>query len=201
MAAPSMQTDALHPDLKDLSDQFMRLAEDARALAARLDDMRMNWTPDPRRWSIGQHLDHLNIVGRLYLPVLREAIRHGRARGLESAGPYRHGWLGGYFVRLAEPPPRRKFFAPPSMRPAARVVAAETLTGFLTLQDEVRACLREANGLDLGRVKVASPVTPLLRLSLGQAFRLVAAHERRHLWHSWQLRKLFEFPAPPADFE
>ena len=42
--------------------------------------------------------------------------------------------------------------------------------------------LREANGLDLGKVHVVSPASRFVRIGLGQAFRLVAAHARRHLW-------------------
>jgi hypothetical protein len=41
--------------------------------------------------------------------------------------------------------------------------------------------LRQANGLDLARAHVKSPVSNLIRLALGSGFALMVAHERRHL--------------------
>ena len=54
--------------------------------------------------------------------------------------------------------------------------------------------LRQANGLDLARARVSSPVSKWLRLSLGSGFALMAAHERRHLW---QAREISETPGFP----
>jgi hypothetical protein len=49
--------------------------------------------------------------------------------------------------------------------------------------------VRQANGLDLSRVRVVSPLTSLMRMSLGQCFGLLAAHERRHLWQAARVRE------------
>ena len=46
------------------------------------------------------------------------------------------------------------------------------------------ARLRLANGLDLGLVRTASPVTSLIKLTLEETFILQASHERRHLWQA-----------------
>lgn len=48
--------------------------------------------------------------------------------------------------------------------------------------------LRSADGLDLARIKVTSPVTRLLRLSLGQWLAGLAGHQRRHLWQARQVK-------------
>ncbi len=189
----------LEPELQDYAAQYMRLAEDARSLAQRLDNALINWTPEPGRWSIGQNFDHLIQVGKLYLPVLRRAIEKARAKGITAAGPFRYGWLGNYLAKLPEPPPRRKFRAPKAMRPGDRTEAAEVLVGFLTLQEELQQLIVSANGLDLARVRVHSPITRLVRMPLGAAIAMIAAHERRHLWHSWRVRNHRGFPHPAAD--
>jgi hypothetical protein len=54
--------------------------------------------------------------------------------------------------------------------------------------------LRQANGLDLGRARVSSPVAAWVRLSLGSAFALMVAHERRHLWQARGITRLEGFP-------
>ncbi len=186
----------LHADLKDLWGQIDRVADDARDLAGGLSDAQFNWSPDPgRRWSVGECIAHLNVAGGLYLPIVDKAIRSGREKGFKSAGPYNHSFIGNLFVKLAEPPPKVRFKAPSSMLPPSNERRAETLDAFLQLQDRWRECLRSANGLDLGRIRVSSPINSMLKFSLGQAFALTASHERRHLWQAHQVLNHAQFPA------
>ncbi len=49
--------------------------------------------------------------------------------------------------------------------------------------------MTRAEGIDLARVKVRSPVLWLLRLSLGQWFALIAGHQKRHLWQAGQVKR------------
>ena len=55
--------------------------------------------------------------------------------------------------------------------------------------------LRQANGLDLGRVRVRAPMNKWVRFSLGSGFAFMAAHERRHLWQARQIIAMKGFPA------
>ncbi len=50
--------------------------------------------------------------------------------------------------------------------------------------------LMRADGLDLARVRVISPVSRCFRLPLGAYFAFVMAHDRRHLWQARQVRTL-----------
>jgi hypothetical protein len=47
--------------------------------------------------------------------------------------------------------------------------------------------LAEANGLALSKLK-KSPFNANVRYSVYSAFRIIAAHERRHLWQAEQAR-------------
>jgi hypothetical protein len=57
----------------------------------------------------------------------------------------------------------------------------ETVEEFRGLQDQFASCVGQAEGLDLRRIRVASPAVPLLRISLGAWFEATIAHEERHL--------------------
>jgi hypothetical protein len=63
------------------------------------------------------------------------------------------------------------------------------LPTFLHVQSQLILQLALAGGLDLRRVKVATPISPLLKMSLGMMFAQVAAHERRHLQQAWRVRE------------
>jgi len=71
----------------------------------------------------------------------------------------------------------------------------EIITEFMASQNELQLLLREADGIDLGRAKIASPINKRLKFTLGQVFRLLAAHERRHLWQARKVKKAANFPS------
>jgi hypothetical protein len=62
------------------------------------------------------------------------------------------------------------------------------LPTFLHVQDRFLIQIERADGLDLRRVKVPTPITKLLKMSLGSTLAQVAAHERRHLEQARRVR-------------
>lgn len=176
--------------------QFEAIKEDARALLANLTDKQFNWRSAPGRWSIAECIDHLRASGAPMLPRIAKVMEQARTDGVFSRGPFRHSFLGNLFVRYLEPPPRFKSKAPKILVPTPDRPMAELVPEFMTLQDQLQRRIHEANGIDLARVKIVSPITKLVKLSLGQWFALLAAHERRHLWQARQVKNNPNFPRP-----
>jgi hypothetical protein len=61
-------------------------------------------------------------------------------------------------------------------------------------QEEYLRLARRAGRVDLARVKLESPASARVKLSLGETFALLAAHERRHLWQARQVKDHPSFP-------
>jgi hypothetical protein len=137
---------------------------------------------------------HLGIIGQRYLSALDETIDRADAENLASRGPYRYGFVERWIVHSTEPPPRIRLRTPASARPPDDQPLAAVSENFLRLQDELRKRIRAANGLDLARAKVRSPLVKSLKLGLGPCFGFLLAHERRHLWQGWQVRRHEAFP-------
>ena len=74
------------------------------------------------------------------------------------------------------------------------VDVADVLGRFEGLMDGWDRIVEDASGLDLARVKVRSPVVPLLRFRLGVIIALMAVHERRHLWQAERVLQAEGFP-------
>jgi hypothetical protein len=113
--------------------------------------------------------------------MLDEGIADAIRRGLYAAGPYAYNWIGRAMVWLVQPTTRIRTrtpqpFEPPIGRPRHDVMAA-----FRAYQVQYVDRLRQANGLDLARARVASPVARWIRMPLGSGFAMMLAHERRHL--------------------
>ena len=186
--------DALPAELEGYRAQFEAARRDASGLTAGLSDAQFNWRPAPGAWSIAECLAHLNVTGQFYLPRIDRRIREAREAGMLSEGPFRYGLLGRLMVRGAEPPAKLKFKAPKIFQPMSEHLVAVIVPAFMTLQDQLVERLRAARGVDLGRVKVTSPVSRLVKISLGQVFPFIAAHERRHLWQARRVREDANFP-------
>ncbi|MCI0339492.1 MAG: DinB family protein [Acidobacteria bacterium] len=187
----------LIPELQEYHRQVEAIKQDASDLMIGVTAAKFNWRPDPNRWSIAECLEHLNIIARLYFPIINQAITAARMRGWMSQGPFRYGLLGKIgkiYVRSTEPPPKMKFNSPKRFIPQHDRSILEVWPGFMVFQDRLHELISWANGVDLARVKIQIPATSLIKLSLGQCLGLVAAHERRHLWQARQVKNDPNFP-------
>jgi hypothetical protein len=186
---------SVNSEIERLLYQVSVIQMDARGLAGGLTHQQFNWRPEPGVWSVGQCFDHLNAYHRRWLPLLEEAIERGRAQGLLHPGPYSYGFLSRWFLANMEPPAKRKFKAPRSLEPPPECQPEVVMPEFLALHERFEKLLRAADGLDLARIRVRSPVTRWIRHSLGGSFWLLAAHDRRHIYQAREVCKAPGFPA------
>ncbi len=178
---------------------YIRQFEEAKTVAGTLvDDLsetQLAWRPKPDGWSIAECLSHLNVSIDRYLPVLDGAIERGREGGMTGRGPFRHGFIVNQIIRSMEPPPSWRASAPTLLRPRPNPPAEQMLPRFVQGQDALIQRVRAANGLHLARIRITSPASRFFRMSLGQCFGLLAAHQRRHLWQARGIRDTDGFPS------
>ena len=186
------------PELEEFRAQFEALSAEADAMVAALSDAQFTWSPSSDVWSVAQGIEHLNVTARAYLPSLDEGIASAIRAGVYGSGPFTYNVLGRLMVRSMEPPPLFRFKAPaifaPPAAPQAQRARSEIMAGFRGYQVQYIDRLRQANGVDLAKAKVASPANRLLHISLGSGFALQIAHERRHLWQARQILSRADFP-------
>lgn len=191
---PTAEEPVLQPPLDEYRKQLRVLQDDARGLVQGLSEAQINWSPAPGRWSIAECLDHTDLTTQSYLRVMEPAILDGRAKG-KLGGGARYGPFERWFIRSLEPPATRRFKAPKKILPSSSSFAKdEVLARFLADHDSLIDLLVQADGLDLGRVRITSPLLSLLKLRLGAAFALLVAHGRRHIWQAHEVMKSPGFP-------
>jgi hypothetical protein len=173
----------MHEQLDDYRSRFRSLKREATRLVDGADDETLRTRPAPDTWSVAQVFDHVNTAGWLLLSSLEEAIQHGREHGPTGTPPFRYGVVSRWFVRSMKPSSGWTFSAPSVFEPetSETLYPRETVEEFRALQDQFATCVGDAEGLDLRRIRVASPAVPLLRISLGAWFEATLAHEERHL--------------------
>lgn len=176
---PAEGLDAIVTELQEAAEQARHLIEttDARFFTVR---------PNPGSWSASECIAHLNISTELFLPVLGPALEDARKRNLLSDKPPSMDLLGRILRWFLEPPIRQRVKTSAPFVPKAVRAKAESLGEFISLQEKLLALARAARGIDLKKVRIVSPFDKRVKYNLYSAFRIVAAHQRRHLWQAEQ---------------
>jgi hypothetical protein len=181
-------------DTQVVKDQFAAAARETEELARGLTPAQLQWRP-PEKWSIAECLDHLNHAERMLARFDRK-FGEARAKGWTGAGPFRAGLLAGLYIRWVEPPVRRlRVRSPKAFRPRAEADLADVVPRFLRLQEGLIRRAEDAQGLDLARIRMSSPVVRQFKMSAAEWLAFLAAHQRRHLWQARRVREHPDFPA------
>ena len=169
-----------------------RISRAARGLSLR----QLQWRPPEGGWGIGDVLEHLVVSNDDYLMRLRRRVREGAGRAAGVPGRGADGWrpslMGGFLARSLRAP--RRLPAPKIWRPA-QDPGADALERFLRGERELADLLRASVALDWRKTRLSSPVSRLVRLNLGDAFEIAAAHVTRHAGQIERIRAHAEFPA------
>ena len=172
--------------LTSLAEQLQRTTRDAQELAFGRSDAHLNTRPEPDSWSVAECFDHLAQTTRAFLPAISDAV--ATAPNLTANRPLRTGTLAWLFIRNLEPPYRLRYKVLAPLAP--RQQAFETAWGsFVQSQSELSETVHSAAGLAIDRVKIKSPVYARIRYNVYGAFRILAAHQCRHLWQVQQIFK------------
>jgi hypothetical protein len=176
-------------ELEQYRRQFEEVKEAAKELTSGLTEAQFNWRPAPDQWSIEECLSHLTMVGQWEVTALERSIEEARSRGLTGKGPFQYGPIDRYIVHMSGPPVRLQMPAPKRFVPLHGQPVTAILPTFLHVQSQFLLNLDRAEGLDLARVKVPTPISRFLRMSLGMSFAQAAAHERRHIEQARKVRQ------------
>jgi len=179
MTGPPSQLGAVQRELEDARTRAHQVA----ALAGE----RWNARPSPAAWSVGDCLVHLNATSTAFLPRIREALDRAHRGSLAGREPYRLDFWGWVLCRMIEPPSRMRVKTLPSFQPSGAEPPEKVLADFDRLQGLLLQCVEASEGLPLGRLKVSSPFSTRLKYNLYSTYRVVPAHQRRHLWQAEQV--------------
>jgi hypothetical protein len=158
----------------------------ARALVDGTEGRLFTVRPNPTSWSAAECLSHLSISTDMFLPVLRKAIDAAEKKGLRASGKPSMDIKGRILRWFLEPPIRSRMTTRAPFVPRSVRAKSEALAEFNSFQAKLAALLREASAYDLRKMKIVSPFDKRVTYNVYSAFRIITAHQRRHLWQAEQ---------------
>jgi hypothetical protein len=176
----------------DVRAELDAVSVDARATFGSLDDQRFNWRASDTAWSVGQCLEHLVKANRAMCMAMNDAL-DGRRRFAQRL-PVLPRVFGRMLVRSQSPVAARKFVAPPPARPGLSTVDRRTLSEFTDYNSEMSERLQALDDRELGSVML-SPFASFIAYSVLDGWRLIAAHNWRHVEQARRVTQSTGFPS------
>jgi len=142
-------------------------------------DAELNKRLTNESWSVLECLEHLNLYGNFYLAEIKNRIETSTTK---TTTEFKSGWLGNYFAQSMLPKEKlNKMKAFKSMNPIHSSLSKNTVTVFIDQQKQLLDLLNASRTVNLNKVKTSISITTLIKLKLGDTFRFLIYHNKRHV--------------------
>jgi len=157
-----------------------------------LSDSQFNWHAAPEKWSIGQCIQHINMISRHWHKQFEKVLKGGIRS--ENNAEYNSGFLGKYILKVMTPIATKKFKTPNLFQPHFLVNGKVALDEFLDFQKRFIDLAEKLRNYDLEKNKLDSTIYPIIQIKLGDAFEINSRHTARHLNQALSVMQEKEFP-------
>jgi hypothetical protein len=139
--------------------------------------------PPSGGWSPAECITHLTMTTDSYLKLFADA--EARVRKDAALPPrFGRGVGGGLLEWILEPPYRTRSKTLAAFVPNSRAPKVETMSSFVRSQKALYAWIDSVASMPLHQMMITSPFNKRLKYNAYSALRIIAAHQRRHLWQA-----------------
>lgn len=172
----------------DLRERLSTLRERTEGYRRSLPPGELDRQPPEGGWSIAQVFEHLCLADDSYLNAMESVIQSSRAAALEPGATWRPSFVGGLMVRSFRSPRKMLVKAPRIYRPGP-APRPDVIDAYLERNRRTLDLLERAAGVRWQNLRLVSPVTPLVRMNLGDGFAIIVTHAERHFLQVERIRK------------
>ncbi len=171
-----MTNEQLISDLLERTRKNMNAAEGLLQLS----DEELNKRPHAEAWSALECIEHLNRYGDFYLPEITQRIFNPRQ--VSDQHVFKSGWLGNYFAKSMLPKEQlNKMKTFTNMNPGGSDLDKSALEKFIHQQKRMLDLLNKSRTVDMNRTRTSISISNVIKLKLGDTFRVVIYHNDRHI--------------------
>jgi hypothetical protein len=189
-----MPTDYTTLSLVAVRTELDAISDDAQASFGPLDLRQLNWRADATRWSVAQCLDHLLTANRQMLDAAAAALGGARPQTIWMKLPIWPGLVGRMLIKSQSPSTTRKFKAPSQAQPTASGIDPGIVARFIGQQRDLMTRVSALDEAKAARLVMTSPFVKVITYSVLDGWRLIVAHERRHVEQARRVTLSAGFP-------
>jgi DinB superfamily len=172
----------------------VRSTVSASAAFGSLSSEQINWKPSSSEWSIAQCLEHLLLLNKPYIPQIERILAGKRQASLWERAPLLPAFFGRLVLAAVQPASKQKVKARPAFVPVSSDIDIGILHRFATHQGDLIRLMKATADLPVEKIIITSVVSPVVTYSLLDAYRILVAHERRHLQQAERVMHMQGFP-------
>jgi len=184
----------MNQELSKLIEEAHAITRETQELFGDLDSEQLNWKPSAEEWSVAQCFDHLIVTNTGYFPLIKKIVDGQHKPSFKERLPLLPRASGSIVLNAVQPEAQRKFKAVPKFQPSNSTIQGDIIANFHAHQEDVVKHMKMTDGLDLRKIIITSPVMSLMTYSLWDAYRIIVAHERRHMA---QAKRVMDRPGFP----
>jgi hypothetical protein len=170
-----------HTSLKTVNEDFMGLSE-----------TQINWKPERKKWSIAECLDHIAKSFNCYQKEIDRVFANPKPSGTNIM--FRTSLTGGIFLKTLHPESPVKMPAPNLFAPSHNNLTRRVFEDFVAAHNALLETINRSKELDLNANKITSPVTSIMKFSLGEVLLISVYHENRHVLQAKRVMESPQFP-------
>jgi hypothetical protein len=187
--------------MQEITQDLDKIGEDARNTFGRLSAQQLNWKASPETWSVGQCFEHLIKANSAFLPEIESIIKGEKQQSFWQTYSPLSGFFGNLLFKSVSPEAPRKLKAPKRATPSASSISGTIIEEFVNHQAQLVQAIRQTEKLDAKKIVVTSPFIKAITYSLFDAYRIIAAHEKRHFQQAERVMHAAGFPPARDDSE
>ena len=184
----------MNQELSRLIDDLHAVATDAGSSFGQLTTQQLNWKPSPDEWSVAQCLDHLIASNKGFIPIIQEIKRGEYKHSLKERVPVLPRFFGSLVLNAVKPETQRKLKATKPFQPSSSEFGGDIVSQFQAQQKQIAEHMRSTETLDLRKIIITSPVASFVTYSLFDGYRIIVAHDQRHVAQAKRVMARAGFP-------
>ncbi len=156
----------------------------------RLDSQLLNTSPAEGKWTANQCFEHLNLTLKYYLTSINKGLHKAKNSNINPSKNYKPGFIGNWFYHKMMPiTSTSKSSKIKTFRKLQPAPYEESISKFLEVHNQFIQFIKEIPNQNLEKARVVSLAGPIMKFKLGDAYRIVTAHNERHLLQSQNVIK------------
>lgn len=161
-----------------------------------LDQKLFNAKPGPKKWSVAECIQHLNITLQIYVPQLVSAVKN-KHQFTGQRQIFTHSFIGKLGVNSMSPKANneipRKMQTFKKLKPKElEYEKREVLDNFLGFQNDIISVIEGTDNMSLEKPRIVTAAGSFLKMRFGDALHFIIAHNQRHVLQAQNVLKIID---------